>query len=85
MPNVVVACPHFPKGDMNNKSKVMDGVVRFADAPEVARTAERGVTLTISAEEARQLPPPDKSTLSFRPRKVKGRLGRMFGGSWKRQ
>ena len=27
--------------------------LRFADAPEVARTAERGVTLTITAEEAR--------------------------------
>jgi hypothetical protein len=62
-----------------------DGVVRFADAPEVARTAERGVTLAISAEEARQLPPPDKATPSFRPRNAVGRLGRMFGGSWKRQ
>jgi hypothetical protein len=62
-----------------------DGVLRFADAPEVARTAERGVTLAISAEEAKHLPPPDKGTPSFRPRNAKGRIGRMFGGSWRRQ
>ncbi len=36
-----------------------DGVRRFVDAPEVARTAERAVTLTIPAAEAAQLPPPD--------------------------
>jgi hypothetical protein len=36
-----------------------DGVRRFVDAPEVARTAERAVTLTITAAEAAQLPPPD--------------------------
>ncbi len=34
-----------------------DGVHRFIDAPEVARTAERAVTLTITAAEAAQLPP----------------------------
>ena len=34
-----------------------DGVRRFIDAPEVARTAERAVTLTIPAAEAAQLPP----------------------------
>ncbi len=62
-----------------------DGVVRFADAPEVTRTAERGVTLAMNAEECRQLAPPDKGTPSFRPRNAKGRLGRMFGGNWKRQ
>jgi hypothetical protein len=50
----------------NYREHIMDGVVfddpegvrRFADAPEVARTAERGVTLTISAAEATRLPPP---------------------------
>jgi hypothetical protein len=65
--------------------KDSDGVLRFADAPEVARTAERGVTLTVTAEQAQQLPPPDKGTPSFRPRNAAGRLGRMFGGSWKRR
>jgi len=35
-----------------------DGVRRFVDAPEVARTAERAVTLTISADEVARLAPP---------------------------
>jgi beta-glucosidase/6-phospho-beta-glucosidase/beta-galactosidase/glycosyltransferase involved in cell wall biosynthesis len=30
MPNVVVACPHFPKSDANNKEKVLAGIERFA-------------------------------------------------------
>jgi hypothetical protein len=62
-----------------------DGVLRFADAPEVSRTAERGVTLTVSAAEALQLPPPEKGGPSFRPSQAKGRIGRMFGGGWRRQ
>jgi hypothetical protein len=37
-----------------------DGSRHFVDAPEVARTAERAVTLTITADEVRRLPPPDK-------------------------
>ena len=65
--------------------KDRDGVLRFADAPEVSRTAERGVTLTLSAAEAGELPPPDEGHASFRPGKTRGRLGRMFGGGWKRQ
>jgi hypothetical protein len=51
----------------NAREGIMDGVVfetpdgvrRFVDAPEVARTAERAVTLTITAAEAAQLAPPD--------------------------
>jgi hypothetical protein len=62
-----------------------DGVLRFADAPEVSRTAERGVTLTVTAEQAMQLPPPDQGHPSFRPRQSRGRMGRLFGGGWKRQ
>jgi hypothetical protein len=61
-----------------------DGVMRFADAPEVRRTAERGVTLAVSAEEAAQLPPPEKGQGSFRPNLRRGRIGRLFGGGWKR-
>ena len=38
-----------------------DGVRRFVDAPEVARTAERAVTLTITAAEAAELPPPESA------------------------
>ena len=34
------------------------GERRFVDAPEVARTAERGITLTIPAEQVAELPPP---------------------------
>jgi hypothetical protein len=54
----------------NYREHIFDGVVvqtpdggrHFVDAPEVARTAERGVTLTITGEEVRQLPPPDKGS-----------------------
>ena len=49
----------------NPRENIFDGVIvesrtgqRFVDAPEVARIAERAVTLTISAEEYEQLPPP---------------------------
>ena len=37
-----------------------DGARVFVDAPEVARTAERAVTLTITAAEAADLGPPPK-------------------------
>jgi hypothetical protein len=46
------------------RERILDGIViktaagerRFVDAPEVARTAERAVTLTITAAEVEQLP-----------------------------
>ena len=52
----------------NRRENIFDGVVfrdregrsRFVDAPEVSRTAERGVTLTLSAEEAAQLESPTR-------------------------
>ena len=67
----------------NTRENIFDGVVfrgvdgrsRFADAPEVARTAERAVTLTITSEEAAELGPPEKPRL---PGKKKGPLGRLF-------
>jgi hypothetical protein len=62
-----------------------DGVARFADAPEVGRTAERGVTLTLTAEQALQLPPPEKGVPSFLPRIPRGRIGKLFGGGWRRR
>jgi hypothetical protein len=54
----------------NYREHIFDGVVvetpdggrHFVDAPEVRRTAERGVTLTISGDEVRRLPPPDKGS-----------------------
>lgn len=60
------------------------GTLRFADAPEVARTAELAVVLAIDAEEARRLGPPEKGHAKFVPNLRSGRLGRLFGGSWKR-
>lgn len=77
----------------NYSEHIFDGVVfkdaggelRFADAPEVARTAERAVVLALDAEQARQLGPPDeKGSPKFRPNRG-GRLSRLFGGGWKRQ
>lgn len=61
----------------NEREHIFDGIVFeneagvrvFADAPEVARTAERGVTLTIDATAAAQLPPYRGS----------GLMGRLFG------
>jgi hypothetical protein len=52
-----------------------DGVHRFVDAPEVARTAELGVTRTIPAAEAAVLPPPESG-----PRLNTGAVKRLFGG-----
>jgi hypothetical protein len=53
----------------NYREHIFDGLVietgggerRFVDAPEVARTAERGVTLTIAAAQTGGLPPPPKA------------------------
>jgi hypothetical protein len=76
----------------NYREHIFDGVVfkdtsgklRFADAPEVARTAERAVVLGIDAEQAQQLGPPVRGQAKFRPNRG-GRLSRLFGGGWKRQ
>jgi hypothetical protein len=65
----------------NYREHIMDGVVfetpdgvrRFVDAPEVARTAEKAVTLSIPAAQAAELPPPDSGP------GVGGALKRMFG------
>lgn len=61
------------------------GTLRFADAPEVARTAERAVVLALDAEAARRLGPPEKGHAKFVPNLRSGRIGRLFGGSWKRR
>ena len=65
----------------NYREHIFDGVVvettggerKFVDAPEVARTAERAVTLTITAAECANLGPPPA-----RPA-VGGGLKRLFG------
>src|SRR4051794_14816177 len=78
----------------NYREHIFDGVIyrdhsgtqRFADAPEVGRTAERGVTLTIDAAAAAELPPPDKgSSPSARPNASGGLLSRLFGGGRHKQ
>lgn len=61
-----------------------DGELRFADAPEVERTAERGVVLRIDAEAALRLGPPEEGAPKFKPNRG-GRLSRLFGGGWRRQ
>jgi hypothetical protein len=61
-----------------------DGKLRFVDAPEVARTAERAVRLTIDSAAVAQLSPPEKGPPAFSPRRA-GRLGRLLGGNWRRR
>ena len=75
----------------NYREHIFDGIVietpsgdlRFVDAPEVGRTAERAVTLTITEAEAAELPPPEKGPPVFKPR-AGGRLSRLLGGGWKK-
>jgi hypothetical protein len=66
----------------NYREHIFDGLIiemsggerRFVDAPEVARTAERAVTLTITAAECADLPPPPKQGPQ-----VGGTVRRLFG------
>ena len=77
----------------NYREHIFDGIVlktaagdlRFVDAPEVARTAERAVTLSITAAQAAELPPPEKAASSFAPNLRAGRVTRFLGGGWKRR
>jgi hypothetical protein len=77
----------------NYREHIFDGIVmetaagdlRFVDAPEVARTAERAVTLSIDAEQAAELPPPEKGAAEYRPNLRAGKVGRFFGGGWKKR
>jgi hypothetical protein len=76
----------------NYREHILDGFVidtkssglRFVDAPEVSRTAERGVTLTVTADQVESLPPPESGAGTFSANVRSGRLGRLFGRSWKR-
>jgi hypothetical protein len=76
----------------NYREHILDGFVVetdkgklvFADAPEVARTAEKAVTLTVDAAAAAELPPPEQAAPNYRPRRT-GRVGRMLGGNWRKQ
>jgi PRC-barrel domain len=76
----------------NYREHILDGIViegkdrklRFVDAPEVARTAERAVRLTIDSAAAAELPPPEEAAPNFSPRPG-GRLSRLLGGNWRRR
>jgi hypothetical protein len=75
-----------------DREDIFDGIViqtgdgrRFVDAPEVARIAERRVTLSITATEAAQLPPPERGAPEFKANPAAGRLARLFGGGWRRR
>ncbi len=63
--------------------KASDGETRFVDAPEVARTTEAAVSLTIDSAAARELPPPDRGSPNFKPNRG-GRLSRLLGGGWRK-
>jgi hypothetical protein len=76
----------------NKKENIFDGIVMrtdggflWVDAPEVARIAERRVTLTIdhhaAAEELTDYAP---GAPEYRANVRGGRLSRFFGGGWKR-
>jgi sporulation protein YlmC with PRC-barrel domain len=76
----------------NYREHILDGFVientekelRFVDAPEVARTAEHAVRLTIDSAGAAELPTPERAAPEFRPRRA-GRLGKLLGGGWRRR
>jgi hypothetical protein len=76
----------------NAKEHIFDGIVMrtddgllWVDAPEVARIAERRVTLTIDAGTAeRELTDYAPGAPEYRANVRGGRLSRFFGGGWKR-
>ena len=78
----------------NYREHIFDGIVmrtaagdyRFVDAPEVKRTAEQAVTLTITAAEAEQLPPPEQGGFAeFEVRKGAGKIASKLGGGWRKK
>jgi hypothetical protein len=76
----------------NAREQIFDGIVvraggreLFVDAPEVARIAERRVTLSIDAGEAEKLPAYERGAPEFQANPRAGRLGRFLGGGWKRR
>lgn len=75
----------------NVKEQIFDGIVVRAgeelvwvDAPEVARIYERRVELTLDAAGAAELGPYEPGAPEFRANVKAGRVGRFFGGSWRR-
>jgi len=76
----------------NEREHIFDGIVlhtddgeRFVDAPEVARITETAVLLSITAAEAAELPAHEPGAPEYQANVRAGRVGRLFGGSWKRK
>jgi hypothetical protein len=76
----------------NTREQIFDGIVVhtaggdvFVDAPEVARITERRVTLSIEASDAAGLPAYEPGAPEYQANPKAGRLGRLFGGSWKKR
>lgn len=77
----------------NEREHLFDGLViqtprgrRFVDAPEVARIAERRVTLSIDAAAAAALPERDpKGGAEFAADPRAGRFRRLLGGGWRKR
>lgn len=76
----------------NVRESIFDGIVvataegpRFVDAPEVARITERSVTLSIAGEQAARLPAYEPGAPEYRADPRAGRIGRIFGGGWRRR
>lgn len=63
----------------------IDGEVRFVDGPEVQRTFDNGVVLSIDTAEVAKLGPPENNPGVFGANVSAGKLGRMFGGAWKKR
>jgi hypothetical protein len=77
----------------NEREHIFDGLVidtpggpRWVDAPEIARIAERRVTLALTAAEAEQLPDKDHAGApEFQANVRGGRISRYLGGGWKKR
>lgn len=77
----------------NYREHILDGIViedtadeiRFVDGPEVSRTFERGVLLSIDAAEVATLAPPEQNPAVFRANAAAGKIARFFGGGWKKR
>ena len=78
----------------NYREHIFDGIVmrttsgdyRFVDAPEVKRTAEKAVTLTITAAQVDELPPPEQGGFAeFEPRRRAGKIASKLGMGWRKK
>jgi hypothetical protein len=72
------------------REHIFDGIVidtkagkRFVDAPEVGRIAERAVTLTITAAEAAELPPPGGGMRAHFDQAKTVRRAKRMGRNWR--